>query len=69
MNTSLLDEEEGQTSVEYGLLVSFAALVVIAILIVLGGKIRDVFVHANSGIKSTSDDSGQGGGGMEMIIQ
>lgn len=64
MNTSWLGEEEGQTLVEYGLLVALAALVVIAILIVLGGKIRDVFVHANSGLKSTSD----GGSGMELDL-
>lgn len=63
MNMSLLCEEEGQTLVEYGLLVSFAALVVIAILIVLGGKVRDVFVRANTDIKSTADLARSGGDG------
>ncbi len=50
----LLHEEEGQTLVEYGLLVALIALVVIAILTVLGGKIRDVFVNANTNLKSTT---------------
>ncbi|MDQ3815042.1 MAG: Flp family type IVb pilin [Armatimonadota bacterium] len=36
-------EEEGQTLVEYGLLVSLIALVVIAALTVLGKKINNTF--------------------------
>lgn len=50
----LLTEEEGQTLVEYGLLVSLLALVVIAILTVLGKKLRNVFVTANTNLKSTA---------------
>jgi pilus assembly protein Flp/PilA len=50
----LLHEEEGQTLVEYGLLVALIALVVIAILTVLGQKVRNVFVNVNSNMKSTT---------------
>lgn len=53
MTHRLVAEEDGQTLVEYGLLVSLIALVVIAILTVLGKKLRDVFAVANSQLKST----------------
>ena len=36
-------EEEGQTLVEYGLLISLIALVVIAVLTLLGNKIKNTF--------------------------
>lgn len=38
-----LQEEEGQTLVEYGLLISLIALVVIAVLTLLGGRIKNTF--------------------------
>lgn len=47
-------EEEGQTLVEYGLLISLISIVSIAILAVLGRKIRDVFVQTATRIASTS---------------
>lgn len=47
-------EEEGQTLVEYGLLVALIALVVIAILTLLGTKIRNLFVRVNQTITSTT---------------
>jgi len=50
----LFVEEEGQTLVEYGLLVSLIALVVIAILTVLGRKIRNLFVIVNSNLSSST---------------
>lgn len=50
----LILEEEGQTLVEYGLLVSLIALVVIAILTVLGQKVRNLFVTVNSNITSST---------------
>ena len=50
----LFVEEEGQTLVEYGLLVSLIALVVIAILTVLGQKVRNLFVTVNTNIKSST---------------
>ena len=52
MLTRLLREEEGQTLVEYGLLVSLLALVTIAILTRLGAKLRDVFITVNTNINS-----------------
>ena len=41
-------EEDGQTLVEYGLLVALIALVVIAVLSVLGKKIRNTFNGVNN---------------------
>jgi len=50
-----MQEEEGQTLVEYGLLVSLIALVVIAVLTLLGQKVRTVFnVATNSLVTTTS---------------
>ena len=43
-------EEEGQTLVEYGLLISLIALVVIAILSILGNRIKNTFNSAANAI-------------------
>ena len=43
-------EEDGQTLVEYGLLVSLIALVVIAVLSTLGKKVQTVFNVANNAL-------------------
>ncbi len=43
----LLKEEEGQTLVEYGLLVALIALVVIAALTILGQKVANTFNSIN----------------------
>ena len=43
-----LQEEEGQTLVEYGLLISLIALVVIAVLSVLGKRISNTFTAASN---------------------
>jgi pilus assembly protein Flp/PilA len=43
-----LKEEEGQTLVEYGLLISLIALVVIAVLTVMGRRISNTFNSASS---------------------
>lgn len=45
-----IHEEEGQTLVEYGLLISLIALVVIAILSILGNRIRNTFNSAANAI-------------------
>ncbi len=45
-------EEEGQTLVEYGLLISLIALVVIAILSILGSRIRNTFNSTANSISS-----------------
>ncbi|MBI3920514.1 MAG: Flp family type IVb pilin [Armatimonadetes bacterium] len=50
----LVREEEGQTLVEYGLLVALISLVTIAILTLLGTKIRNLFVTVNRSITSTT---------------
>ena len=54
MMKQFLQEEEGQTLVEYGLLISLIALVVIAVLTLLGGKIKGVFSTATNSIKTTT---------------
>jgi pilus assembly protein Flp/PilA len=46
----LLKEEEGQTLVEYGLLVALIALVVIAALTVLGRKVANTFNSINANL-------------------
>ncbi len=45
-------EEDGQTLVEYGLLVSLIALVVISVLNLLGRRVSTVFNAANSALKT-----------------
>ena len=47
-------EEEGQALVEYGLLVSLIALVVIAVLAVLGKRIGMVFNTANNSLSTAT---------------
>jgi pilus assembly protein Flp/PilA len=49
-----LQEEEGQTLVEYGLLVSLIALVVIAVLTTLGKRVQTVFNVASSKLNTTA---------------
>ena len=46
----LLVEDEGQTLVEYGLLVALIALVVIAALTLLGQKIANTFNTINANL-------------------
>ncbi len=46
----LLKEEEGQTLVEYGLLVALIALVVIAALTILGSKVANTFNSINANL-------------------
>jgi pilus assembly protein Flp/PilA len=47
---SLRDREEGQTMVEYGLLIGGIALVVIAGILILGPAINDLFDEAASSV-------------------
>ncbi len=51
MMKHFLVEEEGQTLVEYGLLVSLIALVVIAVLTIFGKKVSTVFNTANDSLQ------------------
>ncbi len=46
----LIREEHGQTLLEYGLLVSLIGLVCIAILTLLGERVRNLFVTVNNAI-------------------
>jgi pilus assembly protein Flp/PilA len=50
MLNKFIHEEDGQTLVEYGLLISLIALVVIAILSILGGRIKNTFNAASNAI-------------------
>ena len=43
-----MQDEEGQTLVEYGLLISLIALVVIAVLTVMGRRVSNTFNAASS---------------------
>jgi pilus assembly protein Flp/PilA len=43
-----LKDERGATAVEYGLLVSLIAGVMIAIVVILGGQIRDAFTGVSN---------------------
>ena len=45
-------EEEGQTLVEYGLLISLIALVVIAVLTVMGTKLQSTFNNASNSLST-----------------
>ncbi len=47
-------EEEGQTLVEYGLLISLIALVVIAVLTVMGQRLRTGFSVATNQIVTST---------------
>jgi pilus assembly protein Flp/PilA len=50
--TSLRNREEGQTMVEYGLLIGGIALVVIAGILILGPAINDLFEEASSSVSN-----------------
>ena len=54
MIKQLMQEEEGQTLVEYGLLISLIALVVIAVLTLLGSRIKATFNTASTAITTTT---------------
>jgi len=49
-----LMEEEGQTLVEYGLLVSLIALIVIGVLTFLGKRVQTVFNVANGSLSTVT---------------
>ncbi|BCM92101.1 hypothetical protein IAD21_03980 [Abditibacteriota bacterium] len=54
MLTQLIQDEEGQTLVEYGLLISLIALVVIGVLTLLGKKIKNTFNKAADDMNATT---------------
>jgi len=47
-------EEEGQTLVEYGLLISLIALVVIAVLTIMGNRLKSGFSAAAGAIQTST---------------
>jgi len=44
---ALWEDEDGQTLLEYGLLVALLAVIVIAVLSILGRKTRDIYIRVN----------------------
>jgi pilus assembly protein Flp/PilA len=45
-------DERGASAVEYGLLIAGIALVVVAVVFILGGTLRDVFTNTNTSISN-----------------
>lgn len=60
-----LRDEEGQAMVEYGLIIALIAIVVIAALLVLGPKIRDLFYDVDSTIESVAKEAANTPGGND----
>ena len=52
MPLSFLQDEDGQTLVEYGLLISLIAVVVIFVLTTLGKRLQSTFNNITSAIKT-----------------
>lgn len=50
MKDFLLNEESGQGMVEYGLILALVAIVAVAALIALGGKVKDKFTTVNGAL-------------------
>ncbi|MEB2526997.1 Flp family type IVb pilin [Kocuria rosea] len=46
----LTREEKGATAVEYGLIVGLIAVAIIAVLIALGGDLRELFGRISAGV-------------------
>ena len=56
-------EEDGQTLVEYGLLISLIALVVIVVLTLMGRRTSNVFEQASLGMEPGQQPGKPGAGG------
>lgn len=54
MIKQFFQEEDGQTLVEYGLLISLVALVVIAVLTLMGNRLKNTFGAAANSINTTT---------------
>lgn len=57
----LFYEEDGQSMVEYGLILALVAVVVIGVLTAMGGGLQKLFQKINNELPSTTD-GGSGGG-------
>ncbi|OGX06376.1 MAG: hypothetical protein A3G87_01895 [Omnitrophica bacterium RIFCSPLOWO2_12_FULL_50_11] len=54
MLTRLLRDENGQTMVEYGLLIALISIAVIAVLVVLGPRIAGFFTAVDSALEDAT---------------
>jgi pilus assembly protein Flp/PilA len=54
MAKRLWREEEGQTLIEYGLLTALIAIISLAILNVLGKKVRDAYTTVNGAMTTSA---------------
>jgi pilus assembly protein Flp/PilA len=52
--TGVLNRDRGATAVEYGLLVGLIALAIIAIVVVMGHKLADIFTRVNTQLPSSA---------------
>ena len=52
--TGVLNRDRGATAVEYGLLVGLIALAIIAIVVIMGHKLADIFTQVNTQLPSTA---------------
>ena len=57
MLTNWLKDEDGQGMVEYGLIIALIALVVIAALVLLGPKVKEIFDKTNDAL-DTAEPAG-----------
>jgi pilus assembly protein Flp/PilA len=53
-----LKNEKGATAVEYGLMVGLIAVVIIATVIALGGKLKGLFGEVNTGLDTAKAGAG-----------
>ena len=54
MLAQLLRDEDGQTLIEYGLLTALIAIVALAVLNVLGRKVRDAYTTVNGAMTTSA---------------
>jgi pilus assembly protein Flp/PilA len=52
--TGVLNRDRGATAVEYGLLVGLIALAIIAIVVIMGHKLADIFTQVNTQLPSNA---------------
>ena len=64
MNTfqNLLQDEEGATAIEYGLIAALVSVAIITILGTLGDNLVTTFTSVSDGLGGAADDAGAGGG-------
>lgn len=50
---NLWNDEQGATAVEYGIMVALIAVVIIAVVAILGGKLRNTFNNVATALPGT----------------